>query len=453
MTDRALDAAQEQVLREELARGVRDGLVPMALVVAAVYAVLGPFHLGIVGGGAGLLLAGLALGSSALAFALFRRWRRHPPSLERAHALLALLAAILLVNSAVHMAIDPAPHQTTNFALLAIAAGFVSLSHGWLALTLAATAGSWAALAWRAPVAELWPHFTFFFAMALVIAATAHAVRVRNLRRLELAYLEARRSQAALQAQGAELTRAARLGTMGEMAAALAHELRQPLGAIVNYARGCSRRLAGGDADPEAIQQALDEICAEAERSSEIIRSTWKFARKEEPTRAWVSLGRVIRDVLQLVELEARRADVRVEVEPGVASLWVHADPVQTAQILINLLRNAIEAMRDAASEPRELHVGAAVVPEGRVEVRIRDTGPGIPPGLGDELFEPFATTKPRGLGLGLSVSRRIVESHGGRLGAEPHPEGGTTFHFSLPGREGRPPEADRPEPGGPPLG
>jgi C4-dicarboxylate-specific signal transduction histidine kinase len=240
------------------------------------------------------------------------------------------------------------------------------------------------------------------------------------------------RAEEAAQQHRAELSHVLRLSTMGEMAAGLAHEINQPLAAIVNYAQGCSRRLR---ADPGAVSVVLpviDDIGAEALRAGEIIRRLRALVRKEPPRQDWIDLTDITAEALRLVQPEAleNAIAVHLDAEPGLPR--VLGDPIQIEQVVLNLLRNAIDAMA-GVRDRRELHVRIAALGDDAVELAVRDTGPGMPPPVAERIFDPFFSTKPSGLGMGLSISRSIVEAHQGRLTMAPNGDGGTTFRIVLP--------------------
>ncbi|HSP96684.1 MAG TPA: ATP-binding protein [Candidatus Dormibacteraeota bacterium] len=230
----------------------------------------------------------------------------------------------------------------------------------------------------------------------------------------------------------ADLAHVLRIGTMGEMAAGLAHEINQPLGAIANYALGAVRRLRAGDAvDHAALLEVAEHIGAEALRAGEIIRRLRGLLRKEEPQPQPVDLNEVARASARVVEGEALRQGVDLDLELAATLPPVLGDPIQLEQVLLNLLLNGIEASAATANESRRVVVrtGAGA---GDVEVAVSDHGVGLPPPPAD-VFAPFFTTKPRGLGMGLSISRSIVELHGGHLAATRNPDRGSTFRLTLP--------------------
>jgi two-component system sensor kinase FixL len=231
------------------------------------------------------------------------------------------------------------------------------------------------------------------------------------------------------------LTHLQRVHTVGEMGGALAHELSQPLYAIQNYLSGARRRLARGEhpRQVEAVADAMEQATAEVTRAAGIVARLRDFVRRNEPHRSTVDVEAVLREALKLMEPEirGRRARLDFQFDTDVATMLV--DPVQVQQVVVNLVRNALEAMTDAPSEGRELAVTARSVQEGFVEFAVRDTGPGLARDLAGRLFAAFATTKQGGLGMGLAISRSIVKSHGGEIWFTENEPHGAAFHFTLP--------------------
>ncbi len=221
-----------------------------------------------------------------------------------------------------------------------------------------------------------------------------------------------------------------RLSTLGEMASGIAHELNQPLTAIGTNARACVRILDGGRGTIDLCRQVIERIGSQADRAGEIVRQIRRFAHKEppqmEPTLVWDMFD----TVLTLMDKEARRAGIHAQrdVAPDVG--MVVAQRILIEQVLMNLVRNAIEAMENQPRDRRLLLL--ARQREQRVEIRVVDTGPGLDPSTSERLFEPFVTTKVNGLGVGLSISTGIVQSHGGNLRVDSTPGVGATFYFSL---------------------
>jgi two-component system sensor kinase FixL len=243
---------------------------------------------------------------------------------------------------------------------------------------------------------------------------------------------EAQETQTKLQELQSELVHVSRLTAMGEMAATLAHELNQPLAAISNYLRG-SRRLLETNEDPRlaTVRDALGKGAEQALRAGQIIRRLRDFVTRGETEKRLERLSKLIEEASALALVGARERGVRVEftIDPTVDMVIV--DRVQVQQVLVNLLRNAMDAMQDAPR--RELTISIAPSSDDMVEVAVADTGPGISPDIRPRLFQPFVTSKSHGMGVGLSISRTIIESHGGTLIAEPNEGGGAIFRFTLP--------------------
>ena len=232
------------------------------------------------------------------------------------------------------------------------------------------------------------------------------------------------------------LTHVARLSTMGEMAAGLSHELNQPLAAIATYAKACQYLMDKGDAaDAAEIREALTQISQQALRAGEVIRRLRTFVTNREVSHERVSCRRLLEDLQALARPDARANDVRLVFEVGPDVPDVMADAVQLQQVLINLIRNGIDAMHQAGSPRREIVVSARTVPDG-VEFAVRDFGPGLEPIAIANLFNPFFTTKANGTGLGLPISRTIVNAHGGKLTLGPADQSGACFRFTLPAAE-----------------
>jgi two-component system sensor kinase FixL len=244
---------------------------------------------------------------------------------------------------------------------------------------------------------------------------------------------ERQKTEARLQELQSELVHISRLTAMGEMASALAHELNQPLSAIANYLKG-SRRLIESRQDPESatIRDAMDKAAEQAMRAGQIIRRLRDFVARGESERRVEGVKKLIEEAsaLALVGVKDQGIRTRFQFDPAVE--LVLADKVQIQQVLLNLMRNAIEAME--TSDRRELVVAAAAGADNLVTISVSDTGTGIAPDVMSQLFQPFITTKRHGMGVGLSISRTIVEAHGGQIWADSNPGGGTIFRFTLHG-------------------
>jgi C4-dicarboxylate-specific signal transduction histidine kinase len=217
------------------------------------------------------------------------------------------------------------------------------------------------------------------------------------------------------------------------MAAGLAHEINQPLSAIVSYANGSARRIRAGDVAPAALLEIVDAIADEALRGGEILRRIREFVRNAEASRASADLNLLVREVLHFAEVEARDLGIALRLQLAPHRLDVEVDAIQLEQVILNLVRNGFEAMGDGAGAPRELSIETGALDGAAVELVVRDTGSGVSQAAAGRLFEPFFTTKRDGLGLGLHISRSIVEAHGGRVWASPNPPRGAAFHVVLP--------------------
>jgi PAS domain S-box-containing protein len=239
-----------------------------------------------------------------------------------------------------------------------------------------------------------------------------------------------RAQQTALQHQ-ADLAHVLRLGTMGEMNAGLAHEINQPLGAIANYAQGCVHRLRARSIDADSLLPIIEQIAAEALRAGEIIRRLRDWLRKEGSRKAPADLNHLVRESVRLIEPEARARNVVLQVDLAPTLPVVSCNDIQIEQVLLNLLLNGVEAVEAAENSHRTLSVRTTLASD-TIEVAVCDSGVGLPEPP-DDVFTPFFTTKANGLGMGLSISRSIIEAHGGRLWSTRNPERGATLHFTLP--------------------
>jgi two-component system, LuxR family, sensor kinase FixL len=245
---------------------------------------------------------------------------------------------------------------------------------------------------------------------------------------------ERRRADEALRRAQAELAHAARLAALGQLTASIAHEVNQPLAAIIANARAGLRWLAGGSLDPVELRAAWEDVAQDARRASEVIQRVRGLLRKSPTRPAPLDVNSVVHEVVALVrsELAKQRVSLRMELADPLAP--VQGDRVQLQQVLLNLFVNGIEAMSGVAGHPRELIVRSRTDDTGGVLVVVRDSGGGLDPKSVEVVFEPFYTTKADGMGMGLSICRSIIESHGGRLWAASNGDGpGATFCFTLP--------------------
>jgi PAS domain S-box-containing protein len=237
----------------------------------------------------------------------------------------------------------------------------------------------------------------------------------------------------ALQRAQAELTHVTRVTTLGELAASIAHEVNQPLAAIVADGTASLNWLAAKRPDLDRVREALDTMIADGHRAAEVIQRIRQLATKSAPQKTPLDLNELIRGVIPLVRAELLRHDVSLGLELASAAPSVVGDRVQLQQVILNLVMNAIDAMAPVVDRPRELVIRSVQPAHDHVTIAVQDTGVGIAANQLDELFNAFFTTKPGGMGMGLSISRSIIEAHGGRVWATPNEPHGASFHFSLP--------------------
>ena len=244
-----------------------------------------------------------------------------------------------------------------------------------------------------------------------------------------------RAAQEAVRESRERLTHVARLSTMGELATGLAHEINQPLTAITLYAQAAERLAALPSPDNAEIQTALRQISTQALRAGEIIKRLRALVRNRQTQEELLDLNAVVQELAVLAETDARSNDVRLVIELAPRLPQVVGDAVQLQQVMLNLVRNAIEAVQSGDSE-RLVVLRTAPCPAG-VEMSVSDLGPGVDPSIRERLFQAFATTKPEGTGLGLAISRSIMENHGGQLAWREHKPRGSCFYFQLPAVKG----------------
>jgi PAS domain S-box-containing protein len=236
-----------------------------------------------------------------------------------------------------------------------------------------------------------------------------------------------------LQRHRTELAHAARLSMMGEMAASLAHELNQPLHAVTNYAGGSLMRLLKSPQRDQQLVTALEQIGEEANRAAGIVRRVKRFVQKRDPQFSEVSVNHLVEEVVFLNKAELDKRHVEMVTELSANLPLVTGDPVQIEQVMMNLVRNGLEAMEETPEENRRLDIKTRRQGEEMIQVEVCDRGKGIGDGDLERVCEPFFTTKPEGMGMGLAISRSIVQTHGGRLGVSTNQDQGCTFSFTLP--------------------
>jgi signal transduction histidine kinase len=246
----------------------------------------------------------------------------------------------------------------------------------------------------------------------------------------------AKEAEAALRQVQADLAHVSRLTTMGEMTASIAHEVNQPLGAVINNANACISLLADGPKNSAEVNEALTEIIEGANRASAVVARVRQLSKKVPSEKSLLDLGSVVTEILTLTRYEAAARRVAIQLDLPEELPLVLGDRVQLQQVLLNLVVNAMDAMNEVEKSKRVVNIRGR--PETRdamaeVSIRVQDAGPGIKPEEMDRLFEAFYTTKPHGMGMGLAISRSIIEAHGGRLWADHKPGPGATVIFNLP--------------------
>jgi C4-dicarboxylate-specific signal transduction histidine kinase len=268
------------------------------------------------------------------------------------------------------------------------------------------------------------------------LVARGKAIRgPRSTRRMGAVVDITQRKQAEmeLREQRAELAHVARISTMGELAASLAHELNQPLTAILSNAQAALRFLSSKPADIEEVREVLQDIVNDNSRAGEVIRRMRSLVKKQEVEFAPVDVAGLIREVATLVHSDAILLNVKLAVETADGLPVVQGDKVQLQQVVLNLLLNAFDAMKECPPTERQVKLSIEHKDAGLIQTAVSDRGPGLSSDKLNKIFEPFYTTKKEGLGMGLSICRSIIEAHGGRLWAENNPDRGATFYFTLP--------------------
>jgi signal transduction histidine kinase len=345
-----------------------------------------------------------------------QRWPRRA-ILEAAAQALAIAAALWFVFGPV------ASGEFKFFYLLFLPLVWVGARWGMAGATLALLAiqlGLIAALQAGGYHAATFVQFQFLM-LALCVTGLALGAIVAQRRRVE----------AELRAKQNALSRAQQFAAAGEMTSAMAHELNQPIAALANYLGACQALVRKADADPELLATTMGKAVAQARRASEVVQRLRDFFRRGASYPEEISAAELVDDAMETVRMRAQQANIRMRVRVAPQLPLLCVDPLQISMVLHNLLANAIDAIVQAGSEPREIRIEAAGE-DGRVLISVQDSGPGL--GMDDleEIFEPFVTSKPEGMGLGLAVSRSLVRAHGGDLTAVPG-RGGARFVVTLP--------------------
>jgi C4-dicarboxylate-specific signal transduction histidine kinase len=380
-------------------------------------------------------------------------WPKPPAILSYSIAVLSVVAALIISRvPAVHL--QDAPVSLFLCAVL-LSAWFGGVGPGLLATALSALAFNYYFLPpvhSLGPKPEEIPRLVIFTVSALFVGSLSAAQRsaTESLRRarddLKVTVQELRSTNEALQKESlerkhaeearreaqAELARVSRVTTMGELTASLAHEVNQPIAAAVTNANTCLRWLTRDHPDVEEARAAAMRIVKDGTRAAEIIKRIRLLFKKSTPQRELVDVNEAIREMNVLLRGEATRYNIAVRMELGADLPRIMGDRVQLQQVLMNLIMNSIDAMKEVDGA-RELDVKSQRTEKEEVLVSVSDTGVGLPPQQADQVFNAFFTTKPDGTGMGLRISRSIVESHGGRLWAADNSPRGASFHFALP--------------------
>ena len=244
---------------------------------------------------------------------------------------------------------------------------------------------------------------------------------------------EQKEAQKRAQQHQSDLARIWRINTVGEMASGLAHELNQPLCAILNYANASRRIMSKNPKQTEKVAEALDQIAEQAERAGQIIRRIRSLISRREPHKSTVDINLLIRESIETVKSEATHAGIVMQTTLAENLPTTFADHIEISEVILNLLRNAIDAVTDPNAEQANISIRTSAPNKDLIEVAVSDTGIGLSPETENKVFDSFFTTKPEGLGIGLSLSRTIIEAHRGAISVQPNPDRGVTFKFTLP--------------------
>ena len=282
-----------------------------------------------------------------------------------------------------------------------------------------------------APLFTLGMNQTLDFVAPIAYLTTAFVI-TRLISKVRKSIEHQRRAEEALRKSQAEMAHVTRVMTMGELAASIAHEINQPLSAIVNNGSACLRWLAGDSPNLAEAREAAQDIIREGNRAGEVITRIRAFLRNTETEKAPIDINQTIRDVLILMRNEAEGKGVALHTELADDLPAVLGDRVQLQQVILNLLMNGVEAMVSITDRPRELRVWSREYEAQKVLIGVQDSGGGLDEENLEEIFDAFYTTKSQGMGMGLAISRSIIEDHGGQLWALPNNGPGTTFQFTL---------------------
>lgn len=244
---------------------------------------------------------------------------------------------------------------------------------------------------------------------------------------------ERKQAEKDLQLYQAQAAQAQRINSMGEMASALAHEINQPLAAISAFTRGCLRRLESGKQTPKQLKEILTAVAEQSERAGEVVHRIKNFARKGELYNEEVDVKTLLHTVVKLIDAEINRHQVKIQIKTFNKPLLIYIDKIQIEQVILNLIRNSVEAMQAANTVNPTIKLQACLLNKDNINISVSDNGPGFPQQIATKLFEAYFSTKPSGMGMGLAICRTIIEAHEGKLSASTTSQGGACFECILP--------------------
>jgi len=351
-----------------------------------------------------------------------------------------LVAVALFASLAMqHIFAFPYPFLFLFFGAVMVSAWFGGMGAGLFAVLLSTVVVDYFFVppfySWQiSTTAET--YFVAFVVCALV-ASWISSAKKKSEEALQEArsHLEIKVSErtAALMQTQAELTRLSRLLSMGELTASIAHEISQPLTAVVSNGDACLQWLSATPPNLEKARQSTEKIVQDGTRAGAVVSRIRALFKKEEPVKNWVEINEVIEELVEFLRHEAASRHISIGMQLCPSLPLLKADRVQLQQVLLNLVMNAMDAVTDAAAKRKEIVIRSGLQKESKLLIAIEDGGTGLNPQTVDRIFDPFFTTKPHGIGVGLSISRSIVESHEGRLWAMPNAGGGAIFQFTLP--------------------
>jgi signal transduction histidine kinase len=357
----------------------------------------------------------------------------------RRYGMAAALVSVAFVSTLFLQRFFPYPFLFLFFAAVMASAWFAGTGAGFFAVLVSTLVVAYFFVppyySWAITPTAI-SYFVAFIVCALVVSwvsserrKTEEALRET---RDELKIRVSERTAALMRTQ-TELARLSRVLSMGELTASIAHEISQPLTAVVTHGQACLEWLSGNPPNLEKARLSTESVVRDGTRAGAVIDRMRALFRKEAPVKDWTDLNQVIHELTVFLhnEADARRVSMRTQLSPALPS--VMADKVQLQQVVMNLILNGMDAMSGDTARERELVIRSQKDTGDQVLIAVEDSGSGLDPEMAEKIFDPFFTTKPHGIGVGLSISRSIIESHRGQLWASPRPGGGTIFQFTLP--------------------